>query len=176
MKLRVNDLFSFRLYPYIKWRRTILYGSMNTAVYHCFHTWAVSHPTGVHSTVPSQSAPHQYDFSCAGPIRYMQPCVTLKTECRDPCAGKGTGISCFRYSLCTTVSIQKLPHDIDTPTYHCIGTVPYPYMTGVTFNRDTQYCPTTIDTALIKHFLYRTVPSLTALRHAKSRTDFWYNN
>lgn len=168
MKLRVNDLFSFRLYPYIKWRRTILYGSMNTAVYHYFHTWAVSHPTGVHSTVPSQSAPHQYDFSCAGPIRYMQPCVTLKTEC--------TFDAIRQYSLCMTVSIQKLPHGIDTPTYHCIGTVPYPYMTNVTFNRNTQYCPTTIGTVLIKHFLYHTVPSLTALRHAKSRTDFWYNN
>ncbi|WP_214124004.1 hypothetical protein [Bacteroides xylanisolvens] len=89
---------------------------MNTAVYHYFHTWAVSHPTGVHSTVPSQSAPHQYDFSCAGPIRYMQPCVTLKTEC--------TFDAIRQYSLCMTVSIQKLPHGIDTPTYHCIGTVP----------------------------------------------------
>lgn len=137
-------------------------------VYHCFHTWAVSHPTGVHSTVPSQSAPHQYDFSCAGPIRYMQPCVTLKTEC--------TFDAIRQYSLCMTVSIQKLPHGIDTPTYHCIGTVLYPYMTNVTFNRDTQYCPTTIGSALIKHFLYRIVPSLAALRHAKSRTDFWYNN
>ncbi|WP_373147378.1 hypothetical protein [Bacteroides xylanisolvens] len=72
---------------------------MNTAMYHCFHTWAVSHPTGVHSTVPSQSAPHQYDFSCAGPIRYMQPCVTLKTEC--------TFDAKRQYSLCTTVSIKS---------------------------------------------------------------------
>ena len=168
MNFRVNDLFSFRMYPYIKWRRTILYASMNTAVYHRFHTWAVSHPTGVHSTVPSQSVPHQYDFSCAGPIRYMQPCGTQKTE--------WTFDAIRQYSLCMTVSIQKLPHGIDTPTYHYIGTVPYPYMTNVTFNRNRQYCPTTIGTVLIKHFLYRTVPSLTALRHAKSRTDFWYNN
>ena len=70
------------------------------------------------------------------------------------------------------VDTEKLPHGINMPTYHYIGTVPYPYMTGVTFNQNTQYCPTTIGTSLIKHFLYRTVPSLAALRHAKSRTDF----
>lgn len=111
-----------------------------------------------------KSVPHQYGLSYAGPIRYMQPCITLKTEC--------TFDAIRQYSLCTTVSIQKLPHGIDTPTYHCIGTVPYPYMTSVTFNRNTQYCPTTIGTVLIKRFLYRTFPSLTALRHAKSRTNF----
>ena len=103
--------------------------------------------------------PDQYD-TCS--------LASQKTEC--------TFDAIRQYSLCMNVSIQKLPHGIDTPTYHCIGTMPYPYMTNVTFNRNTQYCPTTIGTVLIKHFLYRTVPSLTALRHAKSRTDFWYNN